>query len=163
LDNNRSNLLRRSDHWPFLQKGVPAVFFHTGLHPDYHTPGDRPERIHYAKMERIVRLVHQASWDLAQQPDRPRLDARASAPGGGPPVTPGAARLGGPNMDTLTSLDENKDIVFIPDMDASPPPGEDILFIADEPAPGGRGARGRWRVAGWVAAAGVAGLAAWVM
>ena len=74
LDNNVSNLLRRSDHWPFLQRGVPAVFFHTGLHPDYHTPADRPEKIEYAKMERIVRLVHQASWDLAEQADRPRLE-----------------------------------------------------------------------------------------
>ncbi len=73
LDNNASNLLRRSDHWPFLQRGVPAVFIHTGLHPDYHTPADRPERIEYAKMERIVRLVHQASWDLAQQQGRPTI------------------------------------------------------------------------------------------
>jgi Zn-dependent M28 family amino/carboxypeptidase len=100
LDNNPSNLLRRSDQWPFLQNGVPAVFFHTGLHPDYHTTGDRPERIHYAKMERIVRLVHQASWDLAQQPGRPRLDARddanqsrrVSAPGGTPSSPSGPAR-----------------------------------------------------------------------
>jgi hypothetical protein len=79
LDNNLSNLLRRSDQWPFLNNGVPAVFFHTGLHPDYHTPDDRPEKINYAKMERIVRLVHQASWDLAQAPGRPRLDSTAKA------------------------------------------------------------------------------------
>jgi Zn-dependent M28 family amino/carboxypeptidase len=77
LDNNSSQLLRRSDQWPFLQSGVPAMFVHTGLHPDYHTPGDRPERINYPKMERIVRLVHQASWDLAQQSGRPRLEAKA--------------------------------------------------------------------------------------
>jgi hypothetical protein len=78
LDDNTSNLLRRSDQWPFLQKGVPAMFFHTGLHPDYHTPQDRPEKVNYSKMERIVRLVHQASWDLAQQPDRPRLEPRST-------------------------------------------------------------------------------------
>jgi hypothetical protein len=78
LDNNPSNLLRRSDQWPFLQKGVPAVFFHTGLHPDYHTPGDRPERINYEKMEGIVRLVHQASWDLAEQANRPRLGSKTN-------------------------------------------------------------------------------------
>ncbi|MBA2602849.1 MAG: M28 family peptidase [Acidobacteria bacterium] len=66
LDNNVSNLLRRSDQWPFIQRGVPAIWFHTGLHPDYHTPDDRPEKIEYEKMERIVRLVHQVSWDLAQ-------------------------------------------------------------------------------------------------
>ena len=62
LDDNSSQLLRRSDQWPFLQNGVPAVFIHTGLHPDYHTFGDRPERINYPKMERIVRLVYQSSW-----------------------------------------------------------------------------------------------------
>lgn len=73
LDNSASNLLRRSDQWPFLCRGVPALFVHTGLHPDYHTTGDRPEKIHYAKMARIVRLVHQASWDLANSPTRPRL------------------------------------------------------------------------------------------
>lgn len=70
LDNNVSNLLRRSDQWPFLQRGVPAVWFHTGLHPDYHTVNDRAEKINYEKMERIARLVHQVSWDVAQQPGK---------------------------------------------------------------------------------------------
>ncbi|MBT8488133.1 MAG: M28 family peptidase [Gemmatimonadetes bacterium] len=64
-DNNASNLLRRSDHWPFLESGVPAVWFHTGLHPDYHTPFDDPARIEYEKMTRIVQLVHQTSWAAA--------------------------------------------------------------------------------------------------
>lgn len=72
-DNNASNLPRRSDQWPFLQRGVPAVFVHTGLHPDYHTTNDRPERIDYGKVERIARLVYQASWDLAQNEARPRM------------------------------------------------------------------------------------------
>ncbi len=75
-DNNVSNLLRRSDHWPFLQRGVPALWFHTGLHPDYHTPSDRPEKVNYAKMEKIARLVYQASWDLAQQDGRPKVAPR---------------------------------------------------------------------------------------
>ena len=73
-DNNISQLLRRSDHWPFLQMGVPAVWLHTGLHPDYHRTGDRPERIEYEKMARIARMVHQASWNLAQQDGRPALE-----------------------------------------------------------------------------------------
>jgi hypothetical protein len=66
-DNNRSNLLRRSDQWPFLQKGVAALWFHTGLQYD------RPERIDYVKMQRIARLVHQLSWDLANQSTRPKM------------------------------------------------------------------------------------------
>ena len=71
-DNNSSNLLRRSDQWPFLQNGVPALGFMTGLHPDYHTQYDRPEKINYAKMEKIARLIHQASWDIANAEGRPK-------------------------------------------------------------------------------------------
>jgi Zn-dependent M28 family amino/carboxypeptidase len=71
-DNNASNLVRRSDQWPFLQRGVPALGFMTGLHPDYHTQYDRPEKINYAKMEKIARLIHQASWDIANAEVRPK-------------------------------------------------------------------------------------------
>ena len=74
-DNNASNLVRRSDQWPFLQRGIPALFFHTGLHPDYHTVYDVPEKINYPKMTRVVRLVYQTSWDLAQMDGRPKLNS----------------------------------------------------------------------------------------
>ena len=76
-DNNRSNLLRRSDQWPFLFHRVPAIFVHTGLHPDYHTERDRPETLEYDKMARVVRLVYDLSWDLAQGGDRPAFDRPA--------------------------------------------------------------------------------------
>jgi Zn-dependent M28 family amino/carboxypeptidase len=72
-DNNVSNLMRRSDHWPFIQKGIPGVWIHTGLHPDYHTVYDRPEKINYPKMVKIARMVYQASWDLANASSRPKL------------------------------------------------------------------------------------------
>jgi Zn-dependent M28 family amino/carboxypeptidase len=77
-DNNSSNLLRRSDQWPFLQRGVPAMGFITGLHPDYHTVYDRPEKINYVKMEKITRLVHQVSWDIANADARPKAPAGRS-------------------------------------------------------------------------------------
>ncbi len=77
-DNNTSNLVRRSDQWPFLQRGVPALGFMTGLHPDYHTQYDRPEKINYAKMEKIARLIHQASWTLANAAARPKNSATTS-------------------------------------------------------------------------------------
>jgi Zn-dependent M28 family amino/carboxypeptidase len=72
-DNNASQLMRRSDHWPFLNRGVPGVWFHTGLHPDYHRPTDDAERINYEKMEKVVRLVYQSAWDLASAESRPML------------------------------------------------------------------------------------------
>lgn len=70
-DNHPLLLLRRSDHWPFIQGGVPALFYHTGLHPDYHRPDDIPERINYEKLEKVVRLVYRTSWGLAQRPSIP--------------------------------------------------------------------------------------------
>ena len=73
-DDSPSNLVRRSDHWPFLTQGVPALFVHTGLHPDYHTLRDQPEALNYEKMSRVVRLVHEMSWSLAQSEQRPHLN-----------------------------------------------------------------------------------------
>lgn len=76
-DNNRSSLLRRSDHWPFLSNAVPAIFVHTGLHPDYHTERDTPDTLDYDKMARVVRLVYELSWDLAQGGSRPAFSRPA--------------------------------------------------------------------------------------
>lgn len=70
-DDSASNLLRRSDQWPFLYREVPAIFVHTGLHADYHTERDTPEKLRYDKMTRIVRMVHQLSWNLAGDAGRP--------------------------------------------------------------------------------------------
>ncbi len=67
LDNHVSQLLRRSDHWPFVQRGVPAVWFLTGMHPDYHTTNDTPDRVVPDKMERIARLTYEAAWILARE------------------------------------------------------------------------------------------------
>ena len=71
-------LLRRSDQWPFLQRGVPAVWFFTGLHPDYHTPADASERIDYDKLARVARLIYETSWALAEGDDRPAFARPAS-------------------------------------------------------------------------------------
>ena len=76
-DDSASNLLRRSDHWPFLQRGVQAVWVHTGLHPDYHTVHDDPDKINYSKMERIAKLVHRASWLAADRLTQGRRSNRS--------------------------------------------------------------------------------------
>jgi len=52
------NLIRRSDNWPFMERGVPAAFFTGGLHADYHTPKDTLERIDFAKEERVGRVIY---------------------------------------------------------------------------------------------------------
>ena len=72
-DDNVQNLLQRSDQWPFLERGIPALFFTTGLHPDYHTPDDDADKIDYPKLERVGRLVFRTAWQLVQQQPVPRF------------------------------------------------------------------------------------------
>lgn len=79
-DNNPSNLLRRSDQWPYLQNGVPAVWFHTGLHPDYHTAYDDADKLNYEKMTRITRLIHQVVWNVANSDRRYPVEPMGSRP-----------------------------------------------------------------------------------
>lgn len=75
-DDSSANLLRRSDNWPFLLNGVPALFFHTGLHPDYHQPTDTPEKINYPKLEKVARLVFLSSWHAANNQKKPLLHSK---------------------------------------------------------------------------------------
>jgi hypothetical protein len=72
-DNHSLDLLRRSDHWPFLNRGIPVAFFHTGLHPDYHRSTDTADKINYGKMEKIVRLVFVSAWTAANAAQPPAL------------------------------------------------------------------------------------------
>jgi hypothetical protein len=74
-DRDSQGLVRRSDQWPFLQHGIPAVFLTTGLHPDYHTPNDDTARIDFAKLERITELAARLVW-LTADGDAPRFRAQ---------------------------------------------------------------------------------------
>ena len=65
-DVGAQDLLHRSDQWPFLRRGIPAVFLTTGLHPDYHTPDDEAARIDFGKLERVARLAARAAWIVAE-------------------------------------------------------------------------------------------------
>ncbi len=46
-----------SDHSSFYRKDLPVLFFFTGLHTDYHKPGDDAERINYEGQYRILQLI----------------------------------------------------------------------------------------------------------
>jgi Zn-dependent M28 family amino/carboxypeptidase len=48
----------RTDDWWFRRRGVAAVHFSTGLHPDYHRPSDTPDKLVHAQMERVARTAH---------------------------------------------------------------------------------------------------------
>lgn len=64
----------RSDHYNFARKGIPAIFFFSGVHEDYHQPGDTPDKIDYVKAEKVARHISQLVWELANREDRIVVD-----------------------------------------------------------------------------------------
>jgi hypothetical protein len=62
----------RSDHYSYARKGIPIVFFTTGLHEDYHKVSDEPGKIDYDKMARIGGLVLDLGATLGNREARPR-------------------------------------------------------------------------------------------
>ena len=64
----------RSDHLPYARAGVPAIFFTTLLHPDYHTPRDEASRIDIPKLARMTRWIYTTGWEVANAVERPALD-----------------------------------------------------------------------------------------
>ncbi len=64
----------RSDHYNFAKVGIPIAFFTTGLHPDYHRPGDTPDKIDFHEMLIVSKTISAIGWQLAQEPGRPKLN-----------------------------------------------------------------------------------------
>jgi hypothetical protein len=64
-------LFLRSDHYNFVRKHVPAIFFFAGLHEDYHQPGDEVEKIDADKAARIARLIFFLGAALADAEEAP--------------------------------------------------------------------------------------------
>jgi hypothetical protein len=71
----------RSDHFSYAAKGIPIIFFTTGLHPDYHANTDDVSRIEFDKMTRIVQLVYETGMRLANLDHAPARDYRGPRAG----------------------------------------------------------------------------------
>jgi Zn-dependent M28 family amino/carboxypeptidase len=65
---------RRSDHWHFGRKGVPFVFFFTGVHEDYHQPSDEVHKIRFEKMAKIIRTMYASAVIIANTDNPPAVD-----------------------------------------------------------------------------------------
>jgi hypothetical protein len=61
----------RSDHFSYAEKGIPIVFFTTGLHDDYHKVSDEPDKIDYDKLARVSTLILRASEAIGNRTARP--------------------------------------------------------------------------------------------
>jgi hypothetical protein len=65
----------RSDHYNFAKMGVPVIFYFTGVHEDYHRPGDDVEKILFDKQSEIVKLVFHTAWELVNRDERIVVDS----------------------------------------------------------------------------------------
>ena len=64
-------LFFRSDHYNFAMKKVPALFFTSGLHADYHKPSDEPATIDNDKLARTAQLVFWLGHEIANSATAP--------------------------------------------------------------------------------------------
>lgn len=59
-----------SDHSMFIAIGVPAVFFNTWLHDDYHTPNDTADKINGQGGAAVLHIVADVAERAATEPQR---------------------------------------------------------------------------------------------
>lgn len=56
-----------SDHVSFYKNGIPCIGFHTGGHPQYHTPEDDTEHINVFGIEKVSRYIYRAIFGLSNK------------------------------------------------------------------------------------------------
>jgi len=64
-----------SDHASFYMQKMPVMFFFTGLHTDYHKPGDDADKINYPGELKIIKLVRKVIYMAQQQTEIPYREA----------------------------------------------------------------------------------------
>jgi hypothetical protein len=64
----------RSDAGPFIERGILAIGFTTGIHDRYHLPSDEARFLDPNKMEAIARTILASAWVLADLAERPRIE-----------------------------------------------------------------------------------------
>jgi len=63
--NDPNRFYYRSDHYNFVKNGIPAIFYFSGVHEDYHKPTDTVDKIEFEKMTEITRLIFRTALEVA--------------------------------------------------------------------------------------------------
>ncbi len=68
--NDPVGILKRSDSYPFFRKGIPSIFFFSGMHPDYHKPTDTFRKINFRTLQNrvcqialVLELLQREGWE----------------------------------------------------------------------------------------------------
>ncbi len=88
-----------SDHRLFYEKGIPVALFTSGVHRDYHTVRDTPDKLDYSQMERLSEYVCAMAEVLANMDGRVKAASRHN-------VAAEKNRDGGPKIYTQNSVEK---------------------------------------------------------
>ncbi len=72
--NHPLQLFARSDHYNFVKKDIPVLFFTTGLHTDYHSPRDVVDKINFSKLEKITEAMFRIGYNVANNKSRLKVN-----------------------------------------------------------------------------------------
>jgi len=106
-----------SDHMSFTVRGVPVLFFFSGLHSDYHKPSDTWDKINAEAGAKVVNLVANVAQELDELKEKPQF-VRVAEPT--PPAMGGGGGYG-PYFGSIPDFGETEHGVKFADVrDASP-------------------------------------------
>jgi hypothetical protein len=77
------SIYTRSDHYSYASKGIPIIFYTTGLHRDYHYVTDEVSKIEFPKMAHIAQLVYETGLNVANLDHFPARDNKGPRMGKG--------------------------------------------------------------------------------
>jgi len=77
------SIYTRSDHYSYASKGIPIIFYTTGLHRDYHYVTDEVGKIEFPKLAHIAQLVYTTGLKVANLDHFPARDNKGPRKGKG--------------------------------------------------------------------------------
>ena len=122
-----------SDHTSFTAKGVPVLFFFSGLHGDYHKPSDTADKINEEAAVELLGMVERIETRLREGEERPQFVKGAPEDphgGHGGPISSSGGGYG-PYFGSIPDFAEVPNGVRFADIRPGSPAGEAGLEAGD--------------------------------
>ncbi len=127
-----TNMSDASDHASFVAKQIPVLFFFSGLHGDYHKPGDTADKIDANNAAKLLDYVAQLTEKIGDTPDRPQFVRAERHPAGPISGVGGGTQSGyGPDFGSIPDFNEPPKGVRFADIRAGSPAAKAGLRAAD--------------------------------
>ena len=123
IDSSKSGY-SSSDHTSFAAKKIPVLFFFSGLHSDYHKPGDTPDKIDGEAAIGLLAVARGILDGVSSLPERLAFVESSAEPGRGQPTGDGGGRGYGPWFGSVPDFGEVPNGVKFADVRPGSPAAE---------------------------------------